>query len=267
MVGAIHPKEARSNSCKYTNKGKHHKKDYKFGIELPRTIKRALEIDKETNTTFWADAIAKEMKHVRPAFNILDDGVKEPPGSKFIRCHMNFEIKMDFTRKARLVAGGHMTDPPIHMTYSSVVARDSVRLAFLIAALNDLDLLAADIGNAYLNAPTKEKVYTVCGLDFGQQYIGRVAVIVKALYGLKSSGAAWHQMLANTLHDLGFKSCFADPDVWLRPNVKPTGERYYDYIFVYVDDLLVLSAFAQKIMETIGKSYRFKDGSVGPPKH
>ncbi len=47
--------------------------------------------------TFWAEAIAKEMKHVRPAFNILEEGVKAPPGSKFIRCHMNFEIKMDFT--------------------------------------------------------------------------------------------------------------------------------------------------------------------------
>ena len=245
---------------------KNKKKNHKFGIELPRTVTRALEIDKETGTTFWADAIAKEMRHVQPAFQILEQGEAAPIGYKQIPYHMNFEIKMDFTRKARLVAGGHMTDPPTHMTYSSVVARDSVRLAFLIAALNDLDLLAADIGNAYLNAPTKEKVYTVCGLDFGQQYIGRIAVIVKALYGLKSSGAAWHQMLANTLHDLGFKSCLADPDVWLRPNVKSTGEHYYDYIFVYVDDLLVLSAFAQKIMETIGKSYRFKDGSVGPPK-
>jgi hypothetical protein len=109
---------------------KNRKKDYKFGIEIPSTIERALEIDRETNTTFWTDAIAKEMKHVFPAFNILDKGCKAPPGSKFIKCHMNFEVKMDFTRKARFVAGGHMTDPPSHMTYSSVVARDSVRLAF-----------------------------------------------------------------------------------------------------------------------------------------
>jgi hypothetical protein len=51
-----------------------------------------------------------------------------------------------------------------------------------------------------------------------------------------------------------------------RPNVKCSGEHYYDYIFVYVDDLLVISAYAKQIMETIGKTYRFKDGSVGPPK-
>jgi len=77
---------------------------------------------------------------------------------------MNFEVKMNFTRKARFVAGGHMTEPPVHLTYSSVVSRNSVRLAFLLAALNYLDLLAADIGNAYLNANTREKVHTVCSL-------------------------------------------------------------------------------------------------------
>ncbi len=103
------------------------------------------------------------MKNVRPAFNILEEGAQAPVGSKYIRCHMNFEIKINFTRKARFVAGGHMTDPPAYLTYSSVVSRDSVRLAFLLAALNDLDLLAADIGNAYLNAYTREKVHTVCG--------------------------------------------------------------------------------------------------------
>ena len=57
-------------------------------------------------------------------------------------------------RQARYVAGGHMTDPPSTLTYSSVVWRDSVRIAFLFAALNDVDVLAAVIGNAYLNAPT-----------------------------------------------------------------------------------------------------------------
>jgi hypothetical protein len=65
---------------------------------------------------------------------------------------MHFELKLDLTRKARFVAGGHMTDPPAFLTYSSVVTRDSVRLAFLIAASNDLDIMTADIGNAYLNA-------------------------------------------------------------------------------------------------------------------
>lgn len=70
---------------------------------------------------------------------------------------MIFDVKMDFTCKARFVARGHMTNPPTSLTYSSVISRESVRISFLLAALNDIDILVADVGNAYLNAPTKEK--------------------------------------------------------------------------------------------------------------
>ncbi len=121
---------------------------------------------------------------------------------------------MDFKRKARFVAGGHMADPPATLTYSSVVSRDSIWIAFLLAALNDLDILAADVGNAYLNAPTREKVYTTAGAEFGAKIQGQYVKIVRALYGLKSSGAAWRSHLANTLHSMGFTSSLADPDVW-----------------------------------------------------
>lgn len=77
----------------------------------------------------------------------------------------------------------------------SVVSRDSVRIAFLVAALNDLKILTSDIGKAYLNAHTTEKVYTITGMDFGEE-TGRIAIIVRALYGLKSivvlhAGTQW----------------------------------------------------------------------------
>jgi len=55
-------------------------------------------------------------------------------------------------------------------------------------ALNDLDLLGADVQNAYINAKTEEKVYTMAGPEFGSHQ-GRPAIIVRALYSLKSSGA------------------------------------------------------------------------------
>ena len=45
-------------------------------------------------------------------------------GHKEIRYHIVFDVKMDFTRKARFVAGGHMTDAPSSLTYSSVVSRE-----------------------------------------------------------------------------------------------------------------------------------------------
>ena len=59
----------------------------------------------------------------------------------------------NFRRKARMVAGGHVTDVPHSLTYSSVVSRDSVRIAFTIAAINGLKVLGCDIQNAYLTAP------------------------------------------------------------------------------------------------------------------
>ena len=72
---------------------------------------------------------------------------------------MIFDVKLDFTRKARLVAREDMTDPPETLTYSSVVSRESVRVAILIAALNDLNVVMFDIGNAYLNPKMTEKLY------------------------------------------------------------------------------------------------------------
>jgi len=69
------------------------------------------------------------------------------------------DVKMDFTRKAQYVTGGHWMDPPKAITYSSIVSRESVRIALLMAGLNDLEVRLTDIGNAYLTAPTAEKCY------------------------------------------------------------------------------------------------------------
>ncbi len=65
---------------------------------------------------------------------------------------MKCEVKMgeNFRRKARFVADGHKTKTPAAMCYSSVVSRDSVRIALTIAALNDLDIMACDIQNLHL---------------------------------------------------------------------------------------------------------------------
>jgi hypothetical protein len=123
---------------------------------------------------------------------------------------------MDFTRKAQFVAGGHMTETPGSITYSSVVSRDSVRLAFLIAELNELDVLAGDVTLAYLNAPCREKIWFEGQVENGEER-GKVLIVTRALYGLKSSGAAWRAEFAGTLRDMGFVSTKADPDVWIRP--------------------------------------------------
>ena len=246
-------------------KSRYWSKTHKFGIELPKSVSQALAIDRKTGEDFWRRAIEKEMKNVMPAFQFLDDD-KVPDFYKPIVCHMVFDIKMDLTRKARLVAGGHLTEAPKESTYSSVVSRDSVRLVFMIAALNDLDILCADVQNAYLNAPTKEKVYIKhAGPEFGPAREGRPVLIVRALYGLRSSGARWRDHMAASLREGGYKSCLADPDVWMKANVKPNGEKYWEYVVVYVDDVLVISHEPQKAMDYLSTRYTLKEGSVKEP--
>ena len=245
-------------------KTRYWKRTHKFGIELPKTIEEALEIDRRTGTDFWKKAIEREMKNVMPAFHFPEDG-KVPIGYKHIDCHMVFDVKMDLTRKARYVAGGHQTDPPKESVYSSVVSKDSVRIIFTIAALNDLDILSADVQNAYLNAPTKEKVYTTAGLEFGASRVGQPVLIVRALYGLRSSGARWHDHMAKTLRDAGFESSRADPDVWMRPATKPDGFKYYEYVLIYVDDILAVSGDPKAIMDYLESKYTLKKDSVKEP--
>jgi hypothetical protein len=80
---------------------------------------------------------------------------------------MVFDVKMeDFRWKARLVAGGHMTKAPATLTYASVMSRETVRLALTVAALNDIDVWAADVLNTYITAPCREKIWTTLGPEF-----------------------------------------------------------------------------------------------------
>ena len=118
---------------------------------MPKTVAEALAIDNQTGTEFFRKALGKEIDKVKVAWTAADGVLpkqaragKEPSmiGDQEIRCHVIFDVKMDFTRKARFVAGGHTTDAPGSITYSSVVSRNSVRLAFLVAGLNELDILA-----------------------------------------------------------------------------------------------------------------------------
>jgi hypothetical protein len=240
------------------------KRTHKYGIQLLKTVEEAYELDRLMGTDFWHQAIMKEMKNNSVAFKFLEEGESIPVGSQWIPFHMIFDVKCDFTRKARFVAGGHWTDAPPQLTYSSVVTRDSVRIAFLIAALNELDILSADVGNAYLQAPVREKVHTTAGPEFGQNNIGRTVIVVRAMYGLKSSGAAWHAKLSETLRSMDFKPSYADPDVWYKPATKENGFEYYEYILVYVDDILVLSTSPLPIMETIRQAYRLKEDPSTP---
>ena len=91
---------------------------------------------------------------------------------EFVKPYFVFDVKMDLTRKARLVARGSMTEATKEEIFASVVSRDTVRSFFLLAVLNDLELLSCDIQNAYLAAPNKEKVWTKFTDQLGPEYNG-----------------------------------------------------------------------------------------------
>jgi hypothetical protein len=139
-------------------KSKYWQRTHKYGIRIPKSVQEAYDIDKAENTTLWRDAIAQEMVKIREALTLHGDDPSDLIGYQEITTHFIFDIKLgeNFRRKARLVADGHKTDTPASITYSSVVARDSVRICLLLAALNDLDIQSGDIENAYLTAPCRE---------------------------------------------------------------------------------------------------------------
>ena len=179
---------------------------------------------------------------------------------------MIFDVKIgeNFHREACLVAGGHTTDALATLTYLSVVSCDSVQIALTIVALNGLEVMACDIQNAYLTADCCEKIWTRAGPEFGSES-GTIMLIWKALYGLKSSGAAFHAHLAETLYDIGFVPAHANPDVWRRPAFKEDGFEYYEYVLCYVDDILAISHKAKDALKAVQAIFKLKDDKIEPP--
>ena len=100
------------------------------------------------------------MSKVIIASKLLESDEPIPVGSTKTPYHIVFDVKFYLARKARLVAGGHkQKHVPFYVSYSSVALRESVKVAFLVAALNGMKILAADIGNTYLNAPCRKRVH------------------------------------------------------------------------------------------------------------
>jgi hypothetical protein len=156
---------------------------HKYGIEVPNDLEHSLQLDRENGNRLWADALALEMTEVGVAFEVLKTNQSVPPGWHKVTGHLVWDIKMDFTRKARWVLDGHKTANPIGSTYAGVISRESVRIAFTYAALNGVDICAADIRNADLQALSSQKDYIICEAEFGLENVPKSALIHRALYG------------------------------------------------------------------------------------
>ncbi len=134
-----------------------------------------------------------------------------------------------------------------------------------MAALNDLKELSADVAGAYLNAPCAERVHTFFGPEFGDN-AGKMAVMKKALYGLRSAGFAWRSHCAKIMRtSLEFQQCRTDQDVWIRKAVKSSGESYSEYVFIYTDDVIAMSEQPNLILQDMNKHFLLKEGSIDMP--
>jgi hypothetical protein len=235
-------------------------KKYMYGIEIPRNYDDGVRLDKLNGNEKWQNCTKLEMDQLHEYDTFHDKGIGTAPGEGFkkIRVHLVYAVKHDGRHKARLCANGNLTEIPIDSVYSGVVSLKSLRTVIFLAELNNLEAWATDIGNAYLEAETSEKVFVVAGPEFGELE-GHTLVIFKALYGLRSSGLRWSEKLSLCLRDMGFSPSKADPCIWMR-----RVDDHYEYIAVYVDDLAIASKDPASIIRTLTDDHQFKLKGTGP---
>ena len=230
---------------------------------VPRNHQHAMDIDRKAGNDKWLQAEQTELKQIHEYDTFIDMGKGTVMPSEFtkIRVHFVYAIKHDGRYKARLVAGGHLTKPPDGSIYSGVVSLKGIRIVIFLGELNNMPIYSTDIGNAYLEAKTQEKVYIIAGHEFGPLE-GHTLVINKALYGLRSSGLRWHEHLADSLREMGFYNTKAENDIWMK-----RGLDSYEYIASYVDDLCIVAYHPEQIINHLEKVTKYKLKGTGPITH
>ena len=147
---------------------------------------------------------------------------------------------------------------------TEILSLNPVRASLFINLLTKLfyspNICAGDIGNAFLYGRTKEKVYIIAGPEFGPALCGKILIIYKSLYGLKTSAARFHEHLAESLLRLGFTRTKHDNDLWM---INKTS--HYGYLATYVDDILIWSKDPMGVIKSLEKIYVFKN--VGIPEY
>ena len=129
-------------------------------------------------------------------------GPNTPDEYKKIKVRMIYDVKYDGRHKARLVAGGHLTDIPLESVYSGIVSLCGLRIVIFLAELNGLLIWATNITSAYFEAFFSQKVCIKAGPEFGKLE-GYQLTIEKAFYRLGTNRARCHERLAACLCEEG----------------------------------------------------------------
>jgi hypothetical protein len=163
----------------------------KFGIRLPHSSAEAFAFDATNGVTKWQDTVKLELDQLDECDTFIDNKGEQAHGPnrfKRINRHFAFDCKQDLRHKARLVAGGHMTAPPRDRVHSGIASLQSMQIVALLAELNGIEMQAADLGTACLEAVSSTKACFVPGPEFGER-AGHALAICKALCGLRTSRA------------------------------------------------------------------------------
>ena len=150
------------------------------------------------------------------------------------------------------------------ITYASVMSRETVRIALMIATLNDLEVKQVDILNVHVQANVTEKVWTTLGLEFGKD-ASKTAVLVWAFYGQKSAGAAFRSHLVRCMESMVYESCKANPYLWL--NQRPNQKMGYSISPIYCamwTNALCIHHSANGVLQQLHQFFPLKPGYGSP---
>ena len=152
--------------------------------------------------------------------------------------------------------------PPIsHEAYSRVASLQILCIALSLDEINGLKLGVDDVGSTYLEAIPNKKVYIIVGPEFGD-LAGHKLIIYKALYGLHTSGARYHEKFVKTMKSMGFKPHKSDPYVWMCD----AGDCY-KFVCVNVDDLMAILKDPDAFFDSLQKDHNYKLKGLGDPEY
>ena len=132
-------------------------------------------------------------------------------------------------------------------------------MAFVLGAMNHLEVCAADISTAFLCWTTREKVHVIAGPEFGK-HAGKQMITEKGLHGLKSSSTRFHEHLSAHLRKMGFVPSKADFDLWMRPK-----DDHCECVSTCVDDVLAFSHDRMAAIKEIQDTHELK--GISKPEH
>jgi hypothetical protein len=214
----------------------------------------------------WRHAMDEEMQSL--AANQCWEVQELPPGAKAIGCKWVFKIKRDAKGnieryKARLVAKGFTQREHIDFeeVYAPVSQYSTLRAFLAVVAERDLELRQLDITTAFLNGDLTEELYMQHppGYECGEPR--SACRLLRAIYGLRQAGRAWHVKLKAALLDIGFAASAADASLF---TLQSGGDLII--VLVYVDDILIaarsMNAIADIILQVLAI---FKGRDLGEP--